>query len=105
MPKIVIIGAGSGFGSRLSVDILAHPGLRNGTIALVDIDKTRNDHVAAYVRRAAAELGAGVEVVATTDRREVVVSRNPSVCPDMTGRLFGDESGGHTTGAKRLQHR
>jgi len=74
MPKIVIIGAGSGFGSRLSVDILAHPGLRDGTIALVDIDKTRNDYVAAYVRRAAAELGADVEVVATTDRREVLPS-------------------------------
>jgi alpha-galactosidase len=72
MPKTVIIGAGSGFGSRLSVDILAHPGLRSGTIALVDIDKTRNDYVAAYVRRAAAELGADVEVVATTDRREAL---------------------------------
>ena len=35
MPKTVIIGAGSGFGSRLSVDILAHEGLRSGTIALV----------------------------------------------------------------------
>ena len=73
MPKTVIIGAGSGFGSRLSVDILAHPGLREGTIALVDIDKKRNDFVAAYVKRAAREFGAKVEVVATTDRREALL--------------------------------
>jgi len=72
MPKTVIIGAGSGFGSRLSVDILAHEGLRSGAIALVDIDKRRNDWVAAYVKRAAKEFGAAVEVLATTDRREAL---------------------------------
>ncbi|HIC29386.1 MAG TPA: hypothetical protein EYO85_08130, partial [Rhodospirillales bacterium] len=41
MAKIVIIGAGSGFGSRLSIDILAREELKDSTIALCDISKTR----------------------------------------------------------------
>jgi len=36
MAKIVIIGAGSGFGSRLSIDILAREALQDATIALCD---------------------------------------------------------------------
>jgi len=36
--KIVIIGAGGGFGGRLSMDILAGPALQDATIALCDID-------------------------------------------------------------------
>ena len=72
MPKTVIIGAGSGFGTELSVDILAHEGLRSGTLALVDIDQQRNEYVAAYVTRAVAEHGCDVEVMATTDRREAI---------------------------------
>lgn len=34
--KIVIIGAGSGFGGRLSIDIMATEALRDATICLVD---------------------------------------------------------------------
>ena len=36
MANIVIAGAGSGFGRRLSLDILAHEALRGGRISLVD---------------------------------------------------------------------
>ena len=35
MTKIVIIGAGSGFGSRLSIDILSRPNLQDANIALL----------------------------------------------------------------------
>ena len=52
MAKIVIIGAGSGFGSRLSIDILAREELKDSTIALCDISKTRLTQVKDYVQRA-----------------------------------------------------
>jgi alpha-galactosidase len=54
LAKIVIIGAGSGFGGRLSVDILAREPLRDATIALCDIDETRLSQVQDYVTRAMA---------------------------------------------------
>ncbi len=52
MPKIVIIGAGSGFGSRLSIDILSRETMRGATIALCDINEERLGQVHAYVSRA-----------------------------------------------------
>jgi alpha-galactosidase len=72
MPKTVIIGAGSGFGARLSIDILAHPELREGVIGLVDIDAESLDLSAAYVRKVVAMHGCGVEVEASTDRSKVL---------------------------------
>ena len=45
MAKIVIIGAGSGFGSRLSIDILARAALADSTIALCDIHAERLEQV------------------------------------------------------------
>ena len=72
MPKIVFIGAGSGFGQRLCVDILAHEELRDSTISLVDINEKYlgavTDYVAELIRR--HDLPARVE--ATTERREVL---------------------------------
>ena len=52
MAKIVIIGAGSGFGSRLSIDILARASLADSTIALCDIHEGRLAQVSDYVQRA-----------------------------------------------------
>jgi len=72
MPKTVIIGAGSGFGARLSVDILAHPELRDGAIALVDIDPESLELSAAYVRKVVEAHGCAVEVLASTERRAVL---------------------------------
>lgn len=48
--KIVIIGAGSGFGSRLSTDILSSPALEHATIALCDLDATKLEGVRAHVQ-------------------------------------------------------
>lgn len=72
MPKTVIIGAGSGFGARLSVDILAYPELREGTIALVDIDPEQLEPSVAYVRKVVGLHGADVRVEGSTDRRAVL---------------------------------
>ncbi len=72
MANIVIVGAGSGFGKRLSVDILAHEALREGRISLVDINAESAEHVADWVGALVTQLGAGVEVTWTTERREAL---------------------------------
>ncbi|HPD14141.1 MAG TPA: alpha-galactosidase [Planctomycetota bacterium] len=72
MANVVIIGAGSGFGKRLSLDILAHEALRTGSIALVDINEESARHVAEWVQALVRQLGAPVEVRWATDRREVL---------------------------------
>ncbi len=72
MANIVIIGAGSGFGKRLSVDILAHEALRTGSISLVDINEESARNVADFVKAAVRQLGADVEVRWATERREVL---------------------------------
>jgi alpha-galactosidase len=69
---IVIIGAGSGFGKRLSVDILAHEELRSGRIALVDLNAESAQHVAEFAEALVRQLDADVEVQWSTDRREVL---------------------------------
>jgi len=53
MPKIVIIGAGSGFGGRLSMDIMATECLRDACIGLCDIHPGRLGQVSDYVRHTA----------------------------------------------------
>ena len=72
MAKIVIIGAGSGFGSRLSIDILAREELRDATIALCDIDEERLTAVAGYVNRAIDGHGLPGKCVYSTERRELL---------------------------------
>jgi len=72
MPRTVIIGAGSHFGARLSTDILAHPELREGAIALVDIDPEHLRCAEAYVRKVVELHGAPVTVEASTDRRALL---------------------------------
>ena len=72
MPHVVIIGAGSGFGRRLSLDILAHEALRTGSIALVDINAESARNVAEWVKALVRQLGAPVKVRWSTDRRKVL---------------------------------
>jgi alpha-galactosidase len=72
MPKIVLIGAGSGFGSRLSVDILSYPELQDSDLCLVDIEQARVDGVADFVRQVVDHHKLPTRVYATTDRREVL---------------------------------
>ncbi|MFP4058616.1 MAG: alpha-glucosidase/alpha-galactosidase, partial [Candidatus Brocadiia bacterium] len=72
MAKIVIIGAGSGFGKRLSVDILGREGLRESTIWLVDINEQSARNVAEWVAALVRQQKAPVEVKWTAERREAL---------------------------------
>jgi len=72
MSKIVIIGAGSGFGGKLSIDIMSRECLRDSTICLCDIHPGRLEKVAAYVQRTVDAHGLPTKVVASTDRRDVL---------------------------------
>ena len=72
MAKIVIIGAGSGFGSRLSIDILARESLRDSTIALCDTHEGRLSQVHDYVQRAIDGHQLPGKVVASTEREELL---------------------------------
>lgn len=72
MTKIVIIGAGSGFGGRLSVDIMSREALRDAEICLCDINPGRLKLVAGYVQRTVDKYNLPTKVVASTDRRAVL---------------------------------
>jgi len=72
MPNIVIIGAGSGFGSRLSIDILSRESLKDATIGLCEIDEGRLDQVRSYVQSAIDGHGPPGRVVASTNREELL---------------------------------
>jgi len=72
MAKIVIIGAGSGFGRGLSLDIMAHPELQDGTISLVDINQNHLDPIVAFVKKAAEVNNLPTKVEGSTDRCEVL---------------------------------
>ncbi len=72
MTKIVIIGAGSGFGGRLSVDIMSRETLRDATICLCDIHPGRLKKVTGYVQRTVDKYQLPTSVQATTDRKEAL---------------------------------
>ena len=73
MTKVVIIGAGSQFGGKLSRDILAFPALQEGTtIALCDTNAEKLGHVEKYVRRIIAGHHLPAQVEASTDRRALL---------------------------------
>jgi alpha-galactosidase len=67
--KIVIIGAGSQFGGKLSKDILALPELRDAHIVLCDLDARRLSAVTRYVARIIEANGLPARVEGTADRR------------------------------------
>jgi alpha-galactosidase len=70
--KIVIIGAGSQFGGKLSRDILSLPELRNAHIVLCDIDAERLGLVTRYVQRIIDGHGLPAQLSSTTERREAL---------------------------------
>ncbi len=72
MPKIVILGAGSGFGGRLSVDILSCPSLQDSEICLVDLHEGRLAQVARFVEQTIARHNLSARVRTSTDRRELL---------------------------------
>lgn len=72
MSKIVIIGAGSGFGGKLSVDILSREPLNDSQICLVDIHPGRLEKVTAYVQRTIDKYDLKATVTSSLDRRELL---------------------------------
>jgi len=73
LTKVVIIGAGSQFGGKLSRDILAFPALQAGaTIALCDTDAGKLERVAHYVQRIIDGHGLGARVESSMDRRALL---------------------------------
>ena len=73
MTKVVIIGAGSQFGGKLSRDILAFPALQEGAvIALCDTDAEKLARVAHYVQRIIDGHHLPARVESSTDRRALL---------------------------------
>jgi len=72
LTKIVIIGAGSGFGGRLSIDIMSREVLQDATICLCDLHAGRLEKVRSYVQRTAERYNLPTKIVAGTDRRELL---------------------------------
>ena len=97
MTKIVIIGAGSGFGGKLSIDILSRPPLRDATIALCDVDPDRLRAVAGFVQRAIDAAGLPARLEAATRREallpgaDFVVTSVSVGGPAYSGRPYYDE--------------
>ena len=77
MTKIVIIGAGSHFGSKLSRDILALPDLQPDlTIGLYDVNAEKLGHVAHYVQRLIDGHGLRATLETSTDRKALLSGAN-----------------------------
>ncbi|OXL85034.1 alpha-glucosidase/alpha-galactosidase [Paenibacillus sp. SSG-1] len=72
MTKISIIGAGSAFTQDIATDILLIEGVEGGTIALVDIDAERLEIARKLVEKIIELSGKRWNVIASTDRREVI---------------------------------
>ncbi|MFE4571097.1 alpha-galactosidase [Paenibacillus chitinolyticus] len=72
MTKISIIGAGSAFTQEITTDILLIEGIEGGTLALVDIDGERLEIARKLVARIIEKTGKKWNVIASTDRREVI---------------------------------
>lgn len=73
MPKITIIGAGSGvFTRNLVRDILSYPELSNVTITLMDIDAVRLEYMRKALQKLISQERYPARLEATLDRREAL---------------------------------
>ena len=72
MPRVAIIGAGSGFTRPLTTDILLLPELESGSFVLVDIDAQRLELAHRLVEKIIELTGKNWSVEASTDRCKVL---------------------------------
>ncbi len=74
MPKITLLGAGSGFTQPLFTDILNIQGMDRGTIGLVDIDRKRLEVNIRLLRRILQLMGKekAWKIEGSTDRKQVL---------------------------------
>jgi alpha-galactosidase len=72
-PKVVIVGAGSLFFGRKAIWQMVHsPALREGTLALCDIDADRCRKMTDLARKVIAHHRSPLTLVSSTERREVL---------------------------------
>ena len=72
-PSIAIIGAGSAvFSLNLIRDLCLTERLHGSTVRLMDVDEARLRAISRLCQRYSGEMGAGIETVTTTDRREAL---------------------------------
>lgn len=85
--KVVILGAGSVFTTRLVNDLLRIPGNRGGTLALVDTDPGRLKTMRPLIAKLCAQLGAGQwRVAASPDRTKLLAGADYVVnCIEVSG--------------------
>jgi alpha-galactosidase len=85
--KLTFLGAGSGFTPRLINDLLKTPGNQGGTIALVDIDRSRLRTMKQLIAKLVARHGgAKWKVAASENRREVMKGSDYLVnCIEVSG--------------------
>lgn len=72
MAKIVIIGAGSGFGTRLSIDIMSREMLKDSTICLCDLHEGRLKAVTRYVQAIIEKYRLPTRLESNTDRTKLL---------------------------------
>ena len=72
MPRVAIIGAGSGFTRPLTTDILLLPELESGSFVLVDIDAQRLELAHRLVEKVIELVGKNWSVEVSTDRCKVL---------------------------------
>ncbi len=72
-PKVVVIGAGSYFfGKPVIYNMVSSPVLRTGTLALVDTKPEVLDTMMKLARRAREYAGVELEIIGSTNRKEVM---------------------------------
>ena len=72
MARIVIIGAGSGFGTRLSIDIMSREMLKDSTICLCDLHEGRLKAVTKYVQAIIDKYRLPTRLESNTDRTKLL---------------------------------
>lgn len=84
--KVTMLGAGSGFTPRVLNDILRTDGSKGGTIALVDIDRSRLATMKKVVEKLIALRGGNWKLLASHDRRTVMAGSDYIVnCVEVSG--------------------
>ena len=76
MHKITILGAGSAFTNDLVIDFSQMDELDPLTLGLVDIDASRLDIAVRLTQKIASMTGRAWEIVASTDRKDVLPDSN-----------------------------
>ena len=72
-PKVVLIGAGSAFFGRQTIwSMVSKPALREGTLALVDVNSARLATMERIARRAIEAARVSLKLEVSTDRRKVL---------------------------------